>query len=89
MTDYLIYRRGANAANQSGRDNAPVLIVNGADSADSAIAIAKNHVDTYANQRLSAVARDNAPDEDWNELLERDAMASAYGEPSLSPIVSA
>jgi len=52
MTTYIAYRHGSNAANQSMRQVAPVLVVE-AESADAARDKAREIVNCYNNQYLS------------------------------------
>lgn len=76
--NYLIYRHGSNAANQSMCNKAPVAIVNEAETSDEAERIAAKHLTVYANQFLSAVEEGEADIDDWNAVCEQDALANAY-----------
>lgn len=88
-TQYLIYRHGANAANQSLSERRPVAIVE-APSRAAATATVRfdcarldayapsclalaQHVDCWANQRFSAVPRSKASRADWNSVAEQEA----------------
>jgi hypothetical protein len=72
MTDYLVYRHGANAANQSVVQTSPLAIVT-ASSRDEACLKASGHHTVYANQMLSAVPRSRARQSDWNSVVDRSA----------------
>ena len=69
MTNYLIYRHGSNAANQS-RKNVQAIAIIAAESKRHAIDIARLEFTVYANQFLSAVAESRAKNSDWDEVVE-------------------
>lgn len=66
-TDYLIYRHGANGANQSTERVAVAICT--APNKDAAVERVAREVNCYANQHLSAVPKSRALTTDWNELL--------------------
>lgn len=73
MTNYLIYRHGANAANQS---MTPVMAIDivAAKNKQEAIAISKGQITCYNNQFLSAVAESKANKTDWFEAATEIAI---------------
>lgn len=66
--NYLVYRHGSNAANQSMCEKMPVAIVE-ADSAAEACDASGEDAHCYNNQWLSAVAEYHAPAADWDSVL--------------------
>lgn len=86
MAKYLLYRIGANAANQSS-ERAPVAIVEAASRKeaeqvetqasptvhDSAWAKLAPEVSVWVNQRLEAVPESRARAGDWNQVLVEEA----------------
>lgn len=88
MRPFLIYRHGANRANQSLCDKMPVAIVE-AESAAEALEEESDpkpsiyssrwlklapHVTAWANQTFSAVTEDKADADDWNAVVELSAQ---------------
>jgi len=79
MTNFLIYRHGSNAANQSMTPISAVAIVE-AETPEAAKAIAAQDHTCYANQFFSAVAEADLTEEqceEWNEVSRRDAQILA------------
>lgn len=81
MTNYLIYRLGSNGCNQPGVHRCPVGIVS-APSRQAAVDrfCAEGGEIFYANQRAEAVPESRASGDDWNSVLDADALATSHGE---------
>jgi len=73
MTNYLIYRHGSNAANQSLTNKLAIDIVE-AHNQSEACEIAATRNDCYVNQFFSAVCESRANKEDWNCVCEEQAI---------------
>src|SRR5690606_38230341 len=73
MTSFLIYRIGANAANQSCRDRMAVAIV---DAPTEALALehAALNIEHFAGQHFEAVPEKEADSDDWNAVVEDDEI---------------
>lgn len=69
MAQFVIYRHGKNRINQPSSEVMPVTAVV-ADSPEEAINIVLKdaRISVCSNQRLSALSRSDAPEEDW-ELM--------------------
>jgi len=83
-TRYLVYRQGANGANQGGANSVPVAIVTARSRAeacetdsviDGGLVIytwlkADGDIGAYANQSFYAVPESKAKSSDWDRVLE-------------------
>lgn len=84
MPTYLLYRVGANRANQ-GDHRVPVAIVEARNQAEAtateipggvpdidlpSASVLAPEITCWANQHLEAVPQSRAPDRDWNSVLE-------------------
>lgn len=83
MQNWLIYRHGSNAANQSMTPVMPVCIVNGASDGLKAIARVVDEIVVYNNQFLSAVAEEECDADEWDSIVTDSAMMTAVGENGL------
>lgn len=79
MTNYLIYRHGSNAANQSMTPVMAIAIV-AATSLSAALAATRDQHTVYSNQQLTGVPQSKAKSRDWNEVCEQEALAAVYAE---------
>ena len=79
---WLVIRRGANAANQHGRNRQPVGIV-WYTTRHRAARVANSQVACYAGQRLELVSYEDALPEEWGFVIDRDADLRAFGLPGL------
>lgn len=77
MANYLIYRHGSNAANQSMTPVMAIDIIE-AKNLDSALAIARDKHTVYPNQQLTGVCESRASRRDWNAVVEQQAIEAAY-----------
>lgn len=77
--DFLIVRHGSNAANQGMCDRLPVAIVS-APTGKEACEKAAERINCYANQHLEWVAEKDVDADEWNAVLENDAIARENGE---------
>ena len=77
MTNYLIYRHGSNAANQSMTPVMPIAIIE-SKTLNAAIAKARDEHTVYPNQFLTGVCESKAKSSDWNCICEQEAMEAAY-----------
>jgi hypothetical protein len=73
MTQYLIYRHGSNAANQSMCGKLPIDIIEAASKGEAIRIAGENHT-CYANQFFSAVCESRAKHDDWCCVCEEKAM---------------
>jgi hypothetical protein len=69
MTNYLIYRHGSNAANQSMTPTAVVCSVEAKDQTE-AVKLAADRVTVYNNQRLEAIPASKCSKEDNRQAFE-------------------
>jgi D-serine deaminase-like pyridoxal phosphate-dependent protein len=70
-TNYLVYRKGSNSANQSMCDKMPLCIVEAVDKRQATDIAEKVH-SVYANQQLIAVCESKAKAKDWRSVIEDD-----------------
>lgn len=77
MKNFLIYRNGSNAANQSMTPRMAVAIVTAQD-ADTARKIAEENLTFYVNQTSEAVAEEDADSDDWNFVGEMAAQSDQF-----------
>jgi hypothetical protein len=85
--DYLIYRHGSNAFNQSMTQTEAVAIVNGAPGETEARRFAGESIPVascYSNQHLEAVPVSRAKKADVAAVCENDGLNHAHG---CSPVV--
>lgn len=79
LTNYLIYRHGSNAANQSMTNKLPIAIIEET-SKENAVAKALKEHTCYANQFLSAVTESKANKTHWNTVAEEESILASDGE---------
>jgi hypothetical protein len=77
MKNFLVYRNGSNAANQSMCNRMAVAIVTASD-VDEARRIAEENVTFYVNQTSEAVPEEEADADDWNEVSRGAAESDQY-----------
>lgn len=77
MANFLVYRNGSNAANQSMTPRMAVAIIEALD-ADAARKIAEENLTFYANQTSEAVAEEDADSDDWNFVGEMAAQSDQF-----------